>query len=109
MEGTELNKNKSQPTTNGNILLLMWLEALHLNMEGVQHRARTQCLQEEDFTEKAVLAFYVLGLQFYHFQFEENVHAVHAVTFINGLMHCYVPSLLPASHYLQVAGSITSK
>lgn len=35
VEANELNKNESQPIPSGNILLLMWLEALHLNMEGV--------------------------------------------------------------------------
>lgn len=35
VEGTELNKNKSRLITNGNILLLMWLEALHFTMGGV--------------------------------------------------------------------------
>lgn len=35
VEGIELNKNKSQLITNGNILLLLWLEALHLIVEGI--------------------------------------------------------------------------
>jgi len=43
VEGIELNKNKPQLIIDGNILLLLWLEALHLNVEGVSHKASTRC------------------------------------------------------------------
>lgn len=39
VEGIKLNKNNSQPIPNGNNLLLMWLEGLHLNIKGVYHKA----------------------------------------------------------------------
>lgn len=66
VEGTEPNKNKSQPITNGNILLLMWLEALHLNVEGVQCLRSVQSQSTmplgRRLTEKAMLAFSDLNL-----------------------------------------------
>lgn len=39
VEGIKLNKSNSQPISNGNNLSLMWLEGLHLNIEGVYHKA----------------------------------------------------------------------
>lgn len=92
VEGIQLNKNNSQPISNGNKLLLMWLEGLHLNIEGVYHKA--WCFWEKASLKRQcwLFLFWVGSFIIYSLKREYMLSTQFLLSKSNSLLCSFFPS-----------------